>query len=221
MKATSLKMYLVKNMSFLAIFKILLMMFFIASPAQAGQKTIMVFGDSLVAGYGLPLEDSFPAQLKKKLKSDGHDVEVINAGVSGETSSGALARLNWSLQEKPDYFILVTGANDMLRATDPKLTKDNLRKILSMLKERKIPTLIAGMRSFRNLGEIIGGQYEEMYEDAAKEYGAISYPFFLDGVALEAKLNQQDGIHPNSQGVAIIVDKIYDDVEDLLGTKVE
>ncbi len=208
-------------MSFFAIFKVFLIMVFMNVPAQAATKTIMVYGDSLVAGYGLSLEEAFPAQLEKKLKDEGHDVKVINAGVSSETTSGALSRLDWTLQEKPDYFILVTGGNDMLRATDPKVTKENLRKILAKLKEKKIPTLIAGMRSFRNLGEIMANRYQDMFEDAAEEYDAISYPFFLDGVAMDARLNQRDGVHPNKEGVAIIVNKIYDDVEDLLEMKVD
>lgn len=210
-------------MRFSRFFKLLglLALLLAATPAAASQKKLMVYGDSLVAGYGLALEKAFPAQLEKKLQADGHDVKVINAGVSGETTAGGLARLDWTLQDKPDCVILVTGGNDMLRAIDPKHTRENLKKILDMLKARKIPVLVAGMRSYRNLGAVFGGQYQAMYEDLADEYDAVFYPFFLDGVAMDAMLNQDDGMHPNERGVAVIVDKIYDDVEDLLEKEIK
>lgn len=207
-------------MSFARIFKLAAILLIMASaPALAAEKTIMVLGDSLVAGYGLPLDRAFPAQLEKRLKAEGRAVRVINAGVSGETTSGLLSRLDWALSEKPDYAIIVTGGNDMLRAIDPKVTRKNLKDILETMKARKIPVLLAGMRSYKNLGEIFGGQYQEMYETLAEEYDAVHYEFFLDGVAINADLNQQDGIHPNEKGVAVIVDKMLDDVEDLLEKK--
>lgn len=209
-----------KNMSFARIFKLVAFaMIMASSPVFAADKTIMVLGDSLVAGYGLPLDQSFPAQLEKKLRAEGKQVRVINAGVSGETSAGLLSRLDWALSEKPDYAIIVTGGNDMLRAVDPKVTRKNLKDILEIMKTRKIPVLLAGMRSYKNLGEIFGGQYQEMYETLAEEYGAVHYEFFLEGVAINAELNQQDGLHPNEKGVAVIVDKMLDDVEELLEDK--
>lgn len=192
-------------------------MIFTAFPAEtASAKKILAFGDSLTAGYGLPLEDAFPAQLERKLKQEGYDVSVINAGVSGETTSGGLSRLEWSLADNPDYVILALGSNDMLRAVDPKVTRENLKKMLDILKARNIPVLLAGTRSFKNLGEIFGGSYERMYKELGEEYGAIVYPFLLDGVALDASLNQDDGLHPNKRGVAVMVDKIFPSVEDLL-----
>lgn len=186
------------------------------TPAAPAAKKLMVFGDSLVAGYGLPLADSFPSQLEAKLKADGYDISVINAGVSGDTTSSGLTRLDWALAQKPDYFILVMGGNDMLRQVDLSVTRSNMNKIAEKVHAQKIPMLIAGMRPYRNFAGIGGGGLEDIYEDVADKYEAILYPFFLDGVALKAQYNQDDGIHPNKQGVAIIVDNIYDDVKELL-----
>lgn len=185
------------------------------APAE-GAKKLMVIGDSLVAGYGLPAASAFPARLGEKLSADGHNIKVINAGVSGETTSGLLTRLDWTLQQKPDYVILVIGANDMLRQVDRNVTKANLQKILGKLQAQKIPVLMAGMRSFRNFDDLFGGKFQQIYEDLADEYDVIYYPFFLEGVAMDARLNQDDGVHPNLAGVDVIVDKIYGDVEDLL-----
>jgi acyl-CoA thioesterase I len=190
-------------------------------PAEAATKTILAIGDSLTAGYGLRADESFPAQLEKKLKADGHDVKVINAGVSGETSSGMLTRFEWTLQQNPDCIIIETGANDMLRGIDPKELRANLKKMLETAKARKIPVLLAGMRSFRNLGGFFADSFQGVYKDLADEYDAVYYPFFLEGVAMDAQLNLSDGLHPNAAGIAIIVDGIYDDVEDLLDKKVE
>lgn len=188
--------------------------------AAAGKK-LMVFGDSLVAGYRLPPEDSFPAQLERKLKTEGHDISVINAGVSGDTTSAGLTRLEWNLKQNPDYVIIVLGANDMMRQVDRKVTRGNFEKMLQILKDRKIPVLLAGMRSFRNYDAIFGGNFQEMYEELADEYDAVYYPFFLEDVAMEARYNLDDGIHPNKEGIALIVDNIYDDVQDLLDKKVK
>lgn len=185
--------------------------------ALAAQKIILAFGDSLTAGYGIQLDQAFPAQLEKKLRAEGHDATVINAGVSGDTTSGGLTRLEWTLdQKKPGYVILELGSNDMLRAVDPKVTRDNLKKMLDILKSRKIPVLLSGTRAAPNLGISFGDKYQSMYKELAEEYDAIYYPFFLDGVFWEPKLMQQDGLHPNAEGVAAIVDKIYSKVEDLL-----
>lgn len=180
------------------------------------EKKIMVFGDSLVAGYGLPVGDAFPAQLEARLKADGHAIKVINAGVSGDTTSAGLTRLDWSLTQKPDYFVLVLGGNDMLRRVDLAVTRANLDKIVEKVRARNIPVLIAGMRTYRNLDESGADGLQKIYEDVARKHGASLYPFFLDGIALDAKYNLDDGIHPNKQGVAIIVDKIYDDVKSLI-----
>ena len=186
------------------------------TPSPSPQKKLMVFGDSLVAGYGLPLGDAFPAQLEAKLKSNGYDIQVINAGVSGDTTSSGLTRLDWALTQKPDYFILVLGGNDMLRQVDTTVTRSNLEKIVQKVRGQNIPVLMAGMRTYRNFAGVGGAGLEEIYEDVADKYDTALYPFFLDGVALHAAYNLDDGIHPNKQGVAMIVDAIYDDVKDLI-----
>ena len=184
------------------------------TPAPAPKK-LMVFGDSLVAGYGLPYGDSFPAQLEQKLKADGHDIQVVNAGVSGDTTSAGLTRLEFALSQEPDYFILVLGGNDMLRQVDRSVTRDNLSRILRAVKARKIPVLMAGMRSYSNFG----GGFEKIYKDLARENDVLLYPFFLEGVALDAQYNLDDGIHPNKRGIGRIVDSIYPDVKKLLKLK--
>lgn len=183
---------------------------------KTATKKIMVFGDSLVAGYGLPFGDAFPAQLETRLKADGYDIAVINAGVSGDTTSAGLTRLDWSLSQNPDYFILVLGANDMLRQVDPAVTRANLDKIVEQVRAKNIPVLIAGMRPYQNLGATAGGGLEKIYRDVAAAHGALLYPFYLEGVALDARYNLDDGMHPNKQGIAIIVDKIYADVKKLI-----
>jgi len=184
--------------------------------AAATEKKILVFGDSLTAGLGVSYDKAFPAQLEQKLRADGYAVKVINAGVSGDTTSGGLARLDWTLQQNPDYVILELGANDMLRAVDPALTKSNLDKMLSTLQQKKIPVLLAGMKATTNLGQKYVTAFDEIYPAVAKKYPVIFYPFFLDSVALHPDLLQDDGMHPNPAGVAVIVDKITPSVEKLL-----
>lgn len=186
------------------------------NPAFAGTKTIMAFGDSLTAGKGLPLAEAFPARLEARLKEKGYDVRVVNSGVSGETSSGGLARLEWTLQQKPDAVILETGANDMLRGVDPAVTRGNIAAILKTLKERKIPVLLTGMKAFSNLGPDYKARYERIFPALAQEYGAALYPFFLDGVALRPGLLQGDGLHPNAAGADAIAEKIAPYAEKLL-----
>lgn len=184
--------------------------------AHAETRKLMVFGDSLVAGYGLPVDQSFPAQLEKKLKAEGYDITVINAGVSGDTTSGGVTRLDWVLeQSKPDAVIVVLGGNDMLRSVDVKVTRENLDKIVKTLKAKKLPVLLAGMQSYRNLSAPDDG-FNKIYGDIAKQNKVALYPFFLDGVALDQRLNQADGVHPNNEGVGIIVEKILPSVKDLL-----
>lgn len=184
--------------------------------AAAGAKKILVFGDSLVAGYGISYAKAFPAQLEKALRAKGRDVTVINAGVSGDTTSGGLTRLEWTLEQKPDYVILELGANDMLRAVDPAVTKENLTKMLEIIKERNIPVLLAGMKAMPNLGAQFTSAYGQMYEDLAKKYNAAYYPFFMEGVALHPEFLQDDGLHPNEAGVAVIVKGILPVVEKML-----
>ncbi len=178
----------------------------------------MFFGDSLVAGLGLPAGEALPAQLEAKLKEAKLPVRVVNAGNSGETSAGGLARLDWQIKNvKPDYVILCLGGNDMLRGIQPGFTRENLRKMMAILKEKRLPVLLAGMRSAR--GKMLDGAYVKMYQDVAKEYDAVLYPFILEGVAMKPEYNQQDGVHPNKEGVAIIVGRMLPAVSDLLVKK--
>lgn len=176
----------------------------------------MAFGDSLTAGYGLPDDLSFPVQLEKALAEQGFDVSVINAGVSGDTTSSGLDRLEWALGDNPDFVILELGANDGLRAIDPALTRDNLDQMLSILTERGLPTLLTGMYAPPNLGKEYGAAFNAIYPELAEQYGVPLYPFFLDGVATIAELNQADGIHPNADGVAVIVERLLPDVVALI-----
>ena len=180
------------------------------------QKKLMVFGDSLVAGYGLPNADSFPAQLEARLKREGYDIKVINAGVSGDTTSAGLTRLDWALGQKPDYFVLVLGGNDMLRQVDRAVTRSNLDKIVAKVRAQNIPVLIAGMRAYENLAAAGGENLAAIYADVGKKHGAAVYPFFLEGVAMNADLNLDDGIHPNTRGIGVIVDNMLPDVKKLL-----
>jgi acyl-CoA thioesterase-1 len=179
------------------------------SPASAAQPLrLMVIGDSLAAGFGLPAEQAFPAQLEAALRKSGQTVSVVNAGVSGDTSAGGKARISWALADKPDAVILELGANDALRGIDPKELYANLSAILETLKARGIPTFLAGMYAPPNLGGAYGQEFRTVYSRLAKEFDVPLQPFFLDGVAMKPELNQADGIHPNAAGVAVLVDNI-------------
>ena len=186
--------------------------------AAAGDRSvrIVVLGDSLTAGLGLPADEAFPAKLERALKAKGLAIEVINAGVSGDTASGGLARLDWSVPEGTDAVILELGANDMLRGIDPKLTRQALEEIVRRLSARGVPVLLAGMRAAANLGNDYGRAFEALYSDLAGRYDLLLYPFFLDGVAGEAGLNQSDGLHPTAAGVDAIVARILPKVEELV-----
>jgi acyl-CoA thioesterase-1 len=184
--------------------------------ASAAPKTILAFGDSIFAGYGVAQQDSFPAQLEAALKADGRDVRVINAAVSGDTTADGVARLDWSLAEKPDLVLLELGANDALRGLDPDNARANLDHILAKLKAANLPVLICGMIAPRNLGPAYSAKFDPMYGDLAKKYQAPIYPFILDGVALDASLSQADGMHPNPKGVAVIVKRMLPFVEKAL-----
>ncbi|MBV8169919.1 MAG: arylesterase [Alphaproteobacteria bacterium] len=178
---------------------------------------LLVVGDSLTAGYGLPSEESFTAQLQAALKADGLNVTVVNAGVSGDTSAGGLARLDWLLADKPDVALVELGANDGLRGLDPQVTYDNLDAVLTRLGKRQVPVLLAGMYAPPNLGREYGEQFNGVFPRLAEKHGVLFYPFFLDGVAAERDLNQPDGIHPNAKGVAVLVARIMPHVKKLLG----
>ena len=187
-----------------------------ASAADGPIRTIMAFGDSLTSGYGLPPADAFPVKLEAALRARGHAVRVINAGVAGDTTAGGRARLAWMLADKPDAVILELGANDGLRGLDPAETLANLRAIMEQLKTADLPVLLAGMRAPPNLGRDFGAEFDTIFATVALEYDALFYPFFLEGVAARPTLNQNDGIHPNSAGVAIVVERIIPSVEALL-----
>jgi acyl-CoA thioesterase-1 len=184
----------------------------------AGERTIKIvaFGDSLTAGYQLPAKDAFPVQLDQALKAKGLAVEVANAGVSGDTSTGGLARLDWSVPDGTDAVILELGANDMLRAIDPKVTREALTGIVRRLKARNIEVLLCGMLAPRNLGADYTKAFDTIYPDLANQNGLLLYPFFLDGIVSDAKLNQSDGMHPTTAGVAKIVQGILPSVEELI-----
>lgn len=190
----------------------------VAAPgaAWAGTIRILALGDSLTAGFGLDEKDSFPSQLEAALKAKGYDVEVLNAGVSGDTTAGGLDRLDWALADTPDLAIVELGANDGLRAIDPAATRANLDRILARLNETKIPTLLAGMLAPPNLGRAYGDAFNAIFPDLAKAHGVAFYPFFLDGVAMVPALNQGDGMHPNAEGVKVIVDRITPAVIELI-----
>ncbi len=172
-------------------------------------KTIVALGDSLTAGFGVDMSESYPARLEKKLQSGGYKYKVVNAGVSGETSSGTLSRLNWILNLKPDIVILETGANDGLRATDVALLQTNLTEIITTLQEKNVGVLLAGMKMVWNLGPSYVESFNEVYPKVAKAQGVHLMPFFLDGVAAQMDLNLGDGIHPNAKGYEIIAENIY------------
>jgi len=177
---------------------------------------IVAFGDSLTAGYGLAANEAFPAQLQRALIAKGLAVNVVNAGVSGDTTAGGLARLDWSVPDGTDAVILELGANDALRGFDPAITRKALDTMLRRLQERKISVLLCGMVAPPNMGAEYGRAFNAIYPDLAAQTGAILYPFFLTGVAADPKLNQRDGLHPTAAGVAVIVDRILPQVEELI-----
>jgi len=187
-----------------------------ASAAAEKPVRIVALGDSLTAGYGLPADAAFPVRLEKALRAKGLAVEVSNAGVSGDTASGGLARLDWSVPEGTDAVILELGANDMLRGVDPKVTRAALTEIVRRLTARRITVLLAGMRAAPNLGPDYGRAFESIYSDLASQDGVLLYPFFLDGVAADGKLNQRDGLHPTAAGVDAIVAGILPKAEELV-----
>lgn len=185
--------------------------------AFAQEPTVIVaFGDSLTAGYQLPPEAAFPVQLEKALTEKGLNVRVVNSGVSGDTAADGLARFDWAMPEDADAVILELGANDALRGIPLAETRKALVEILTRLKDRKIPVLIAGMEAPRNWGDDYVREFRQMYADLAAEYGAELYPFFLDGIALDNSLNLGDGMHPNEKGVGVIVERILPKVEELI-----
>jgi len=187
---------------------LLLIPLLIAAPAAAREQLVLAFGDSLTAGYQLKPGESFPAQLEAALRRDGRQVRVHNAGVSGDTTAQGRARLPWvlnSLKETPDLAIVALGANDMLRGQPVAEAQANLDAILAELRRRNIPVILAGMYAAPNLGPDYGRQFNAIFPALARKHGATLYPFFLNGVAAQPKLLLADGMHPNRQGVAVMV----------------
>ena len=208
-----------------AAFLVAFLLLFIGSPDMAGAQTppsnasaarslkLVAFGDSLSAGYNLPGSAAFPTVLEQALRQKGLAVEIVNAGVSGDTTQGGLERLDWSVPDGTDGVILELGANDALRGVDPALTRKNLEAMIVRLTERKIPVLLAGMYAPRNLGEDYAKRFDAIYPELAKTHGLVLYPFFLEGIAGDRALNQADGLHPTAEGVAVIVRTILPTVE--------
>jgi len=187
----------------------LLFMFFITTVIEAADlKKILVLGDSLTAGYGLPADQSFPARLENELVASGFRVKVLNGGVSGDTSAGGRSRLNWALAGKPHFAIVELGANDGLRGLNPLAMRDNISDIIVRLKAAGVRVLLTGMKAPPNLGPEYTKAFNRTFPLLAKKHNVLFYPFFLDGVATIAALNQDDGIHPNSGGVTVIVERI-------------
>lgn len=183
------------------------------SSARAEPFKIVGFGDSLMAGFGLGPDEGFTQKLEAALRARGHDVSVANAGVSGDTSSGGLSRLDWSVPDGTQLVILELGANDMLRGVSPAITQKNLDAMLAKLKQRKIAVLLAGMRAAPNLGADYQNRFDAIFPQLAAKYGVPLYPFFLDGVAGDAAFQLEDGLHPNAQGVDLMVERILPAVE--------
>ena len=192
------------------LFSALIITFSYIELAYSKTTKIIIFGDSLIAGYGLVVEDNFVNQLKlKTIENKINDVTLFNSGVSGETSTGLLNRYKWVLEDNYDGVIILIGANDALRGIDPSLTSQNIEKILIYLKEKQIPTMLIGMKAPNNLGEIYVNEFNAIYPKLSKKYDTAYYPFFLKDVALKPSLNQRDMIHPNKKGVKIIVNNFF------------
>ncbi|SEO61728.1 acyl-CoA thioesterase-1 [Methylobacterium sp. ap11] len=199
-------------------FLIVSLLMTLTTPLGAAERplALVALGDSLTAGLGLPADAAFPAQLEAALKARGHAVTIANAGVSGDTATGGLDRVAWSVPDGTDGVILELGANDMLRGTDPAVTEKALDTIVAGLKARGIPVLLAGMRAAPNLGPDYVKRFDAIYPRLAARYGLVLYPFFLDGIAGDRSLNLPDGLHPTKAGVARIVSGILPSVEEFL-----
>ena len=188
------------------------------NPAPGRTLKLVAFGDSLSAGYNLPGSAAFPAVLEQALRRKGLAVEIVNAGVSGDTTRGGLERLDWSVPDGTDGVILELGANDALRGVDPAQTRQALESMITRLKQRNIPVMLAGMLAPRNLGADYAERFDAIYPELAKKHGLVLYPFFLEGIAGDRALNQADGLHPTAEGVTVIVRNILPTVERFIAT---
>ena len=189
-----------------------------SSMAQASTLNLVGFGDSLMAGYQLPPGDGFPEKLQAALRAKGEDVAITNAGVSGDTSTGGLARIDWSVPDGTNGVILELGANDALRGIPPEESEKNLDAMITRLKERGIPVLLAGMMAPPNMGADYAARFNPIYEKLAQKHQVPLYAFFLDGVVMDASLKLEDGMHPNSKGVDVMVQKMEPAVTNFIRT---
>jgi acyl-CoA thioesterase I len=191
---------------------------FAGTQAAGRVPVILDFGDSLTAGYGLPAGQAFPARLEAWLHQQGIEARVVNAGVSGDTTAGGLARLDWALADKPDLVILALGANDALRGIEPSTVRENLDKMIGKIEASGAKLLLLGMLAPPNWGEEYSHAFDQIFPELARIHHLPLYPFFLEGVAMKPELNQPDGLHPNERGVAVLVDRIAPVVARLLGS---
>ncbi|MCP4185451.1 MAG: arylesterase [Hyphomicrobiales bacterium] len=198
------------------LFAVCILILMATKPSSAEEKNIVVLGDSLVAGYGLAPGEAFPEQLSRLLKDKGIEANIINAGVSGDTTAGGLARLDWSIQQGTDAVIIELGANDVLRGIAPTQTQNNLESIIQNLKKRNIKVLLAGMKSPPNMGQKYADEFNAIYPALAAKHDIHFYPFFLDGVVANSDLNQSDGIHPTAKGITLITRRFLPSAEKLI-----
>lgn len=199
-------------------FAFFLLAVFLPVPAKAegDEKTLLVFGDSLVSGYGLKEDEALPQQLEARLKKEGLPVKVYNGGVAGDTTTSALNRIDFALRLNPDYVIIVLGGNDMLRGIDPVVTRENMRRIMEVMKKHNIPVLLCGMGAFGVATGPTNVAYANMFKTLSKQYNTVLYPFILQDVAMKPELNQEDGIHPSAAGVKVIINDLLPSVSELL-----
>jgi acyl-CoA thioesterase I len=186
------------------------------SPKSSNEKTILFIGDSLTAGYGVKKEEAFPALVGQLLKAKGHNVKIVNGGISGSVSAEADRRLNWFLKAKPDILFLALGANDGLKGTPPSVIKKNLAQAIDLAQKNDVKVLLVGVRIFTNFGQEYTREFERIYHDLAKEKGVPLMPFLLEGVALNKELNLPDGKHPNAEGHKVLAGNVARELEKLL-----
>lgn len=202
-------MIISKNKGFQSLFCLFLLFIISLNTLAAKQITIMLYGDSLMAGYGLNQNENLSSALTAKFNLKGTVVLIINASVSGNTTSNGLARLDWSLGESPNIVILCLGANDMLRGIDPKYIKENLNTMISKINESGSKVILAGMRSPKSMGGIYQQRFDQMYREIAEEHDLTFMPFLLEGIALEKKYLQNDDKHPNALGIQVMANNLY------------